>query len=416
MNNILLQEEKKSIWDFSGYKEYQWFRWLVVKLLLAGSVYLILHFIVGEWIGKDKKWDYEYVTLDERQQLHINRIYFDSLIVINRSNATNEAEAEPAPGVVQVSYNRDSIHHEKTLCYLKNEFNYKIDPDQLDSMRKYLLMTKGQEATSYLAHVRLKVRSYFWLVGPSVYFEILFWALFGVISSLLFNLGLVISNRTTNPNNPQSVFDASEIPSQIAKLLYAPLCTLAIVLGYNFLTDSNIIDISSSKGVIVFAFIGGFFSSRLIAFLDRLKEVILPQSGSTSLASQQNGESALLKNVRFELSLDKESLTAEEQAAIMDVGLDNTQLELVSVQDGKILKPEKTGEDQTATFVIAEIKAGRYQLRARWSQELQEIPLDPGAPPEVQGTPLSLEASGEVQITSATTPVPVVLRKAKDEG
>lgn len=401
MNNTLLREEKKSIWDFSGYKEHQWFRWLAVKLLLAGGLYLVLHFIIGAWIQKNKNWDYEYVTLDDRQLLHINRIYFDSVIVIQPD--TPAASGGQAAATTPPLYNRDSIHHEKTLCYLDNEFNHKIDTAQLSLIRKYLLQTKGQEATSYLANARLKVQSYFWLVGPSVYFEILFWSIFGVIASLLFNLGQLVRNRTTDPDNPSSVFDASEIPSQIAKLLYAPLCTLTIVLGYNFFVDANIVDISSSKGVIVFAFIGGFYSSRLIAFLDRLKEVILPQSGSSTLSTQQKGEPSLLKDVRLELSLDKTGLTAEEQAAVMDLGLDNTDITLVSARDGKTVKPEKTNEDQTGAFIVREIKAGKYQLQARWSQE-------------VLGAPLNLEASGEVQIASATNALPIVLKKTKDEG
>src|SRR5207249_1890086 len=108
-------------------------------------------------------------------------------------------------------------------------------------------------------------------------------------------------NSTTDPQNPSSVFDSSEIPSQAARLAYAPCCTLIIVLGYNFFSNQNLPDIGSSKGIIVFAFVGGFYTSRLIALLDRLKDVLFPNSGKSELPANKQGA---LKNLLISLALD----------------------------------------------------------------------------------------------------------------
>jgi hypothetical protein len=92
---------------------------------------------------------------------------------------------------------------ERVLYYIRNEFNDKVDKTQIDTIQPYLCSAPVLEAISFLSNVRLRVQSYFWLIGPTIYFEIIFWALFGVLGSLLFNLGLVYAARTTVSGNPR---------------------------------------------------------------------------------------------------------------------------------------------------------------------------------------------------------------------
>ena len=327
-----------SFWDFKNYSETRWFRSLGKGLLYLVLLYFVLHTGFGmlDYFGITKvKLDYEYATLSGDQKQLINRIYFDTTqetsavkdsIAAKQPTATKKDSLRDTAGVNSVAGTKakDNKNLTKTktavalivakknliskpgtanfklnkaIRLISNEFSNKIDTVQLDSIKAYLANATDLEATSYLAEARFQVKSYFWLTGPAVYFEIIFWSVFGVISSLIFSLGLIGKNSTTIPNNPQTEFDSSEVPYQFAKILYAPICTLVIVLGYNYFNHENIADISSGKGVIVFAFIGGFYSSRVIALLDRLKEVVLPGNANgtapgANTASQTNPRTA----------------------------------------------------------------------------------------------------------------------------
>jgi hypothetical protein len=76
-------------------------------------------------------------------------------------------------------------------------------------------------------------------------------------------------------------------------MFYAPVCALVLVLGYNLLnTDSKMTDISIGKGLVLFSFICGFFSGRVIKFIDRLKDLVLPISdGSAGTAATTTTDS-----------------------------------------------------------------------------------------------------------------------------
>ena len=96
-------------------------------------------------------------------------------------------------------------------------------------------------------------------------------------------LRAVGSNSTTDLANPATQFDSSEILGQVAKIIYVPICTLIIVLGYSLFKGQNIADIDFGKGLLVFGFIGGYYSSRVISLMDRLKDLLLPNTGTASL-------------------------------------------------------------------------------------------------------------------------------------
>ena len=296
---------KHGFWDFKLYEETEWFKFLAKSLLTILAAYLFFHWgftLLDELNLTNFKLDYEYAKLDDRQKQIINRIYFDSTAQVSAANNQEPKQATIVKGnslidsTFKGGQKKEAIKgkivndesqgppYERVLKFINNEFNDKLDPAQFLNVRAYLMTAPKLEAISYLSDARFQVESYFWLTGPAVYFEIIFWSLFGVLASLLFSLGLVARNCTTDERDPKTVFDSSEIPYQVAKLLYAPLCTLVIILGYNFFSDANIVDISSSNGVVVFAFISGFYSARVVAFLDRLKEVLLPAGapGSSS--------------------------------------------------------------------------------------------------------------------------------------
>ena len=289
------------------------------------------------------------------------------------------------------------------MFYVANEFNNKIDIAQINEIKKFLVLASPMEASAFLQNTRFKVSSNFWLIGPAVYWEIVFWSWFGVLSSILFNMGLIVKNSTTVPSNAQTVFDSSEIPSQFAKLLYAPMCTLITIFGYNFFADENIVDISSSKGVVVFAFIGGFYSSRLVAFLDRLKEVVLPSSGTTAQNNASQAQAIQLENVKIELQVDENTLSAEQRNEIAETGLSAASVIVENAQTAEQITADKAGEDQSGLFIIKKLKPGKYIIKANWAKDILDEPVN-------------LAAAQTVEIKNADETVVVKLAKSESSG
>ncbi len=405
------KDTKQSLWDFKTYKEHEWFRALVILLLTLAAFYLLLHYFIDNVLKA--KLNYEYVKLDAEEMQQVNRIYFDSLYIkaqlyastnSNANLSTKEEDSLKKDNGTSGLLGKDPCNCTNSSCirvvqYLNNQFIYKIDPDQIDSLKGYLCSAPPLEATNFLNNVRLKINSNFWLIGPSVYYEIIFWSWFGVLCSLLFNLGVVGRKSTTNSANPQSVFDSSEIPYQIAKLLYAPLCTLIIVFGYNFFKDQNIVDISSSKGVIVFAFIGGFYSARLIAFLDRLKEVLLPNSGTADLPGNSTTSTVTeLKNFIIKLELDP-AIDPVLTTAITQIDLKDAKVTLTDTAGGEPIAATPTEEGEAVNFNVANLKPGNYTIKASWSKE-------------VNGEVVDLKAEKTASIMSSETPITLLLMKA----
>ena len=398
-----------SIWNYRRYQDYQWFRLLALTLLSVAVLYISSHYLLDHF-KKQQSWGYEYSRLDQKQMQQINRIYFDSALpkakeVSSSNNTSDNKEQQSSTITSDKNKSADSDQTKKQVVpkdgseknkpttagheeidsssllkipasirvieYLNNEFNSKIDTSQMQMINHYLSIAKPMEATNFLADVRLRVISYFWLTGPAVYFEIIFWTIFGVLAYLLFNIGIVLQNSTTSPANPRSVFDNSEIPNQVAKILYAPLCTLVIVLGYNFFSNQNIVDISSSKGVIVFAFIGGFYSNRLIAFLDRLKEVLLPISGTSDLPLNKNQPSLVpVKNASINLQVDKSDWPTELTTNFSESELNSAVVILKTQNVGSPIYGTSSGSPLPIKFIFSDIRPGIYNAGATWNKTI----------------------------------------------
>ena len=342
-----------TFWDLQGYQEKKWFATVSIGLISLIVLYIILH-LFGY-----KNISYEYGKLDDKQIQQINRIYFGDTIKLNHVTNSTDTPNISKPDTTNSKSNNckcDSINTSmRVLQYLNSEFD--LDTNQIDSFKEYLCCSKPLEATSFLSNLKLRVKSYFWLTGPSSYFEIIFWTLFGVLCSILFGLGVVTRKSTSNPLDQTTVFDSSEIPSQVAKMFYAPLCTLIIVFGYNYFTGQNLSDISSSKGVIVFAFVGGFYSERLIAFIDRLKDVLLPNSGKADLPETKQ---AALRNVVIQLNKPQPAVGAPDKYATLDVSTAN--VVLTYTKTSETITAKNIDKSQPSLFIADFIKPGDYEI------------------------------------------------------
>ncbi len=386
--------------NFKQYKEHEWFGRLIILLLFIVAAYLLAHLI--EKINYDGESSYEYSRLDEGQKSHLNKLYFDTAS-LNALYGNLHQKADSPRSVPCCTITDYSKLHNKALDYIVIQLNHKIYPPQFDTLRKYLKSSSPMEGFTLLTETRFKLQSNFWLVGPAVYWEIVFWSWFGVLSSIIFNLALIGLKRTTDPQNPATEFDSSEIPHQIAKMLYAPLCTLIIVFGYNFFQNQNVVDIDSSKGVIVFAFIGGFYSSRLVAFLDRLKELVLPSSSTSIVQSRVNTPTtttsttaAEIQNLKVKVSLDP-SVTEVEKEAILKAGIKDVKLILEDkITKEKIIATNPSG-DNPVEFTIPKIKVGTYIISANWMKEIEQDFI-------------LLTAATEQEIRNADKPIDVLMK------
>lgn len=368
----------KGFWDFKAYDEKTWFRFLIYTLFGFSFIYVLLHVITITYNGNS---NYEYARLSQDQMQQINRIYIGDSTSVSKKDTvkinsgkvdstkikqdTNKVTGKPAAKADTAcakAIPSDGSICNKVMHYVDNIFDGKIDKCQEEKIHQFLCEATPREATDFLNGTRFRIRSSFWLIGPSVYWEVYFWAIFGVLSSLLFSLGAVGSNATSDLGNPKSQFDSSEIYGQVAKLFYAPLCTLSVVFGYNYFKDASIVDISSSKGVIVFAFIGGFYSSRIIALMDRLKDVLLPNSGLGTLPTP-NTPASPIPLVTVKVGLDP-TLSADTIAAITPAILNTTMVTIRGIASSSIITGTRNAGDPDGVFSFSQVQPGNYVFSA----------------------------------------------------
>lgn len=379
-------------WDFKSYSERTWFKYLVIILLVITASYVLLHYFY-----RNKNYDYEYTRLNQDQMQVLNRIYMDAL----KPDSTKSKKDSAAHSTIKTPPATDNLDKQrlviKVMDYLDNTFDQSLEKIQSEHIECFLEEATPEESTAYLNQTRFKVKSYFWLIGPSVYWEVVFWTLFGVLCNLLFILGAVGSNATTDMANPQSQFDNSEILGQVARLLYAPLCTLAVILGYNFFKDQNVVDIDSSKGLIVFAFIGGYYSSRVIALMDRLKDVLLPNSGSSSLATPGSSTTPfpVIPQVQVQLAFD----STVPRITAASVTLNNSTVTLTGVGQGKHYTAVHMPGDPEGLFTFSSVTPANYTINANLV-----------LPASAQQQSQNLSGVIKGQIMSGTAPIPLTLK------
>ncbi|MBK7233668.1 MAG: hypothetical protein IPH93_15745 [Saprospiraceae bacterium] len=258
---------------------------------------------------------------------------------------------------------RDSL----ILEFLNISYDNKLDSFQKNQIQFILSQTNSKDAFQYLSQLRLLVKSPFWLTGSDVYFEAFFWSLFGVLVSLIYYVSL--ANAKVNSEDIDG-FDPNEVPGQIAKMFYAPACTIVLVLGYHFLSEvsDNMVDISVNKGLIVFSFICGFYSGRVMKFMDRLKELLLP-IGSGDPNSQM--EVSKKANITVSLKLASNMTDQLLAADIIEKGFKSAEVTLIPIGGGDAILLNNPLDDQDDHFTASDIPAGKYNLLAALAYKME---------------------------------------------
>ncbi len=390
----------------------KWFSFLIIFTAAWASIYFAVHSDYGVQ-------GHEYTNFNIQQVRQINRILTSNAGLTNIQQASAEqpvnfidssvSNVNTTPNEVPIVAMGCDINcrAEKVLLYVNSEFDGKVAPEQLQSLKQYIGTFAQQDVGIFLADYKLKVRSYFWLAGPLIYAEVVFWVVIGVLCSVLFATGNALRRKNKRG------FDNKEIMYQLAKFFYAPFLAVVILLAYNYFNKNTTLSTSLGQGIIVFAFIAGFFAGRFMNFLDRLKHMILPsgneddEQGATAnaiagtpaqqipvtadvgqieaveaMTVNENGElnpiiqqkknDGELVDVEVEVKLDISGLFDEEREDIMKRGFSKAIVTLHNVNGKEIIPAKKTLDKDNAIFTAYNVKPGIYIARATLSQKLQD--------------------------------------------
>lgn len=250
---------KAKIWSGAG-----WLLALCIILIFVTIIYFLLH---SKYQGTDHK------KLDSIQLANLDNIFAGYPDITTTAGSKSDS----------VKMQRQK-RNQLIFVFLKTEYNNQVDSSCLKDLNQLLLGLGNKDAKLYLTGKEIIVKDFFWFTGELTYLEVILWALIGVLVSLIYYVSLANVQALKQAGDADTgPFDTSEISVQVAKMFYAPVCALVLVLGYNLLNaDSKMTDITIGKGLLLFAFICGFFSGRVIKFIDRLKDLVLPISDSTT--------------------------------------------------------------------------------------------------------------------------------------
>ncbi len=291
--------------------------------------------------------------------------------------------------------------------FLRNEYDGRIDEYRLTRLDNLLIGFNNKDTKAYLTDSELIITDYFWFTGSLTYVEVLFWALMGVLISLIYYISLANRQQSKEAGDVDSgAFDPAEISGQVSKMFYAPVCALVLVLGYNLLTagNSKMTDISIGKGLLLFSFISGFFSGRVMKFLDRLKDLVLPISddGSVTTKTDDSTTTPGVADITAELQLAIAFSQTPEGADIVEGGF-NSAVVTLKPETGDAITLAAPAEDQSGGFTAKQVPFGKYTLQAA-------MPFKKG------DTIINLAASEPVEISETSKDFQLSLDKTADAG
>lgn len=349
-----------------------WLAFLTFLLVLTVGVYLAMHSLEKYSPEEAKHYfddphEAEFKTMDAADISYITSLINvgSTSIPTTRSALKN---AEDSTEIVQDEAQFAGIR-------FKNNPNCRAVKDYIiyqlpyvypeDTVKVFALLDQQPNslAVNFLQTARFRVKSYFWLAGPHTYVEIIFWTIFGVISSILFYIAMAIAKGTG--------FKPSESPGHLAKIVYSPFISLIIIFSYNYLSNpDSFIDVGASKGTLIISFLLGFYSSRAMKLLDKLKDLILPygdDSKSVAIPTMQTDPEFLIAQatpsaVTVDVSVNDPS---HQDAEELNAHISQTQVSLMPDSGGDPITLEKTGEDELdGTFCAPAIPQGNYTLTA----------------------------------------------------
>ena len=357
--------------------------WLLMLCFLLSIV--IIGYVASHNIWKGK----QYVQLDKQQ-----------ILILNKYLNNDPGKSTRTDSILLYRQQRDAY----LIAFLKSEMHQQLDQKEFAQTMDLVGKMNHESVIDYLAEKKFLVHSIFWLTGNKTYIEALLWSLMGVLVSLIYYVSIANTKSLhTAGTDDSGSFDPAEISGQVAKMFYAPTCTIVLILGYQYLIDANnsMIDISVNNGLIVFSFISGFFSGRVMRFLDRLKELILPfgtSSQPTATHSNHFGE------VEVMVDLSESVSKSEYGASIAEAGFNAANVSLTPKNGGDTIALINPVDDQADTFFGKDIPYGIYTLQAQLSFQSEDDSI------------INLSASKEIEIRNKQEKIQLLLEKFVEEG
>lgn len=381
----------RNLFKASSWNGGRWLLFLCVCQLVLVFTYIRLH--------KGKTGN-EYIQLDKKQAEVINGIlliYTDTepptgILVLDTTDPVKLAN--------YIKYKNTRLARTKAVMrFLETEYDSDLDVLEKEKIEGALNEYNSRDVGIYFSKLKIKVHSYFWFSEGKAYFETILWCLLGVFTSLIFYVGI-----KTTPTDPDEIFDINEISNQVAKMFYAPVTTLVLIIGYHFIrgNDDNMIDISVNKGVILFSFLAGFYSGRVMKLLDKIKDLILPLTrvDKTSVVSETKKA-----RIWVQLSLSPSMAGTPQGADITESGFNAAVVTLTPLAGGEAITLSLPTEDQHDTFMGDQIIFGKYMLGASYAYK--EV---------TDNSIINLAGEKEIEIKENNASFSMVLEKTNYDG
>ncbi len=153
-----------------------------------------------------------------------------------------------------------SFRSEKQLGILKGAIEQKSDKNAKQALA-ILEQSVAEDLTNPPAN-------YLWTKGSGKWFELSFWAFFGVIVGLMY----YVTTRLK-----AGLFNRQDGPTMLAEILMAPLVVCVIFFMFG-MTDITSISLTNDSFFVIlgFSFILGYAIRRTVGILDNLKKRLLP--------------------------------------------------------------------------------------------------------------------------------------------
>lgn len=355
-------------------KENNWLLLLTLLLLSTVILYLSVHSL--EQFNSDAPHDYydepheaEYKKMDATDIAYLTSLVnVGSTSIPTSQQKTDNDSLSSSPSLNNTGFAgirfKNNPNSRDVKDFIVSQLPY-VYPQ--DTVRVFHLLDEQPNslAISYIQNTRFRVKSYFWLAGPHTYLEVIFWTIFGVITSILFYISSAIANGIG--------FRAQESPGHLAKIVYAPFISLIIIFSYNVISNpDSFIDVNASKGTLIISFLLGFYSSRAMKLLDKIKDVVLPYGDKTSADESREVEAsnAVIANntstnlpVSVDLTINDPAHSNQE---VLQGHIAQAQVVLSPTDGiGEPINLEQNSDDElSSTFIAPIVPSGGYTLTA----------------------------------------------------
>lgn len=239
------------------------------------------------------------------------------------TSSKKQSDSTPKQPIRDYGSKRDSVYQYIIGVHRLDDSTNKSESDYKAEFRRTLrLMPNKASLRAFLSTRLIRVYSPYHLEGRKLLWELICWAWFGVFCSIFYNVSeaykgakvenvpvqnatgqavnsteVKLTSQPTEANNDQSLslsdkvrrrllnnFDPAEVPSHIGKLIYTPFLVVVFYLYVvSYGSNADLQRVQIGEGVIVFAFVLGFFSGRMVDLLENIKELLFRWGSQQSL-------------------------------------------------------------------------------------------------------------------------------------